>query len=138
MKKKKIQKGFTLIELLIVIAIVGILAGVILVSTGNVTVRARRTAAIQIVRSVMPLIVECTIYGNTINPVSTDNGGVVACTTAGVVVRYPFLDASASTGSTAGCRYSIPPGGLSTATQTVVICNGAGNFTCDHTTGSCL
>jgi prepilin-type N-terminal cleavage/methylation domain-containing protein len=46
---KKIQKGFTLIELLIVIAIIGILAGVILVSTNN----ARNRAANNAIRSSM-------------------------------------------------------------------------------------
>lgn len=47
MKNRKAKKGFTIIELVIVIAVIGILAGVLIPTFSNVITNANKTAAME-------------------------------------------------------------------------------------------
>lgn len=47
MKSRKAKKGFTIIELVIVIAVIGILAGVLIPTFSNVIANANKTAAME-------------------------------------------------------------------------------------------
>jgi len=78
-------KGFTLIELLIVIAIIGILASIVMVSSKSAVEKAKRTSALTTAASALPEMITCADdSGGIAAPSNNSTGGNTAiCTASG-------------------------------------------------------
>lgn len=90
---KKNKKGFTLIELLIVIAIIGILAGVILVSTSNARTKANDAKLKSYAASLKTsLVMACGPGGDNVDLTANGFPTAAEMTTAGVATTATPLD----------------------------------------------
>lgn len=159
MKNQKIKKGFTLMELLVTIAIIGILAGVTMVSMQGSVDKSKKASAITTMSSILPELVTCADDNGSALEVAPSTTAYVCCkddtASNGVSSCDQNLDTERAAGHSVkwpniltktGYNYAgTPTGSLKSGNyiffatksgQNKIICDYAANACCEDTTGS--
>jgi prepilin-type N-terminal cleavage/methylation domain-containing protein len=132
-KKQKMKRAFTLIELLIVIAIIGILASVVLVSTRSGVDKAKRASALTTASSALPEIVACQDDGFGTNAWAA-GGGTKICNDASHTVTWPDTTSTGWTIVAAASAVPVPDA----FTYTVhYVAGGQADITCSLSANMC-
>jgi len=125
-KFRKNRKGFTLVELLLVMAIIGILAGIIMIGMSSSRKRSKVTAALETANSVKSELAHCYLNNATVdNWGNASTGGGTICPGAG---DWPDL-------SKTKCTY----GGYTSTHILTINCpdNDDATITCNIPEGKC-
>jgi prepilin-type N-terminal cleavage/methylation domain-containing protein len=138
MKTKMNKKGFTLVELLIVVAIIGILAAIVIVSLNSARDRTRVASLQSTMASIVTLAALCVNDGgNVVDPTNGQGGGNICSSTAITAETWPDLDAAQGL-ENSGYVYGTDAADISDTQLVAEDGTAAAVITCTVASGSCV